>query len=279
MRRGFLSGVIAAVAIVALAGCTTDSGVAKESSAEPVVVRISGSGTCTPLVRLLTDTYDGVGVDWRYLPGLHSSGGVNGVARGELELGAVSRELTPEEKALGLVYTPLSADGVVIAVHPSVGLTGLSAQQVRDIYAGMYRNWSELGGSDLPIIVLDRNEDESAKMIMRQHVFGQDLVIAAHAAQLYYEMDMVEGLQSTVGAIGYFSLGYGVSRDVSVTFLALDGVQPTVENIENGTYVVVRPLGLVSSPDAAPEIKDFLEWATSDTAVALIESNGFAAAR
>ena len=63
------------------------------------------------MLRLLTDTYDSEAAEWRYLPGLHTGGGVKGVASGELEIGAASRELTDEEIALGQVYTPLSDDG------------------------------------------------------------------------------------------------------------------------------------------------------------------------
>lgn len=276
-RRALLSVAIVAVLAAALAGCSRD---AVNATGQParLTARISGSGTCTPLLRLLTDTYDGTGVEWRYLPGLHSGGGITGCAKGELDIGAVSRPLSAEEEALGLTYTPISTDGVVIAVHPSVTIRGLSTEQVRGIYAGDYSNWQELGGPDLPITVLDRNEDESAKIVMRQYVLG-DVAISPKAVGLYYEVDMVQGVESTVGAIGYFSLGHAVSNDIPVTLLELDGVAPTVENIRNGSYRVVRPLGVVTPPDAGPEIDAFLEWATSDTAAALIESNGFAAAR
>lgn len=274
-----LLGIAAILALALVStGCSTSS-VSSDKRPEPEVVRISGSGTCAPLLRLLTDTYDGEDAEWRYLPGLHSGGGITGVANGDLDIGAVSRDLTEEEKQLGLVYTVLSNDGIVIAVHPSTSVTGLTTAQVRDIYAGVYTNWQELGGADLPITILDRNEDESAKIIMRKYVLGEDLAISPKAANLYYEVDMVNGVQSTVGAIGYFSLGYGVSRDVPVTFMELDGVAPTVENIEAGRYPVVRPLGVVTDPEPSAAVQAFLEWATSDEAVELIESNGFASAR
>lgn len=259
-------------------GCTSKQE-PKAEAAPAEIVRVSGSGTCIPLLHLLTESYTTGAVEWRYLPGLHTGGGVQGVAEGELEIGATSRELNEEETALGLVYTQLSDDGLVIAVHPSVTIDGLTTQQVRDIYAGVYSNWTELGGPDLPITVLDRNEDESAKIVLREYVLGPDLVIAPEAVSLYYEPDMIQGVQSTAGAIGYFSLGYSISRDVPVRHLALDGVEPTVENIRAGAYRVVRPLGIVTSPDAGDEIKAFLEWATSEEAQDLLRANGYSPAR
>ncbi len=271
--------VFAALAMLAsAAGCSSSDDQPLEATPAEVV-RVSGSGTCIPLLHLLTETYTTDTVEWRYLPGLHTGGGVQGVAKGELEMGATSRALTDEELALGLVYTPLSDDGLVIAVHPSVTIDGLTTQQVKDIYSGVYSDWSQLGGPNLPITILDRNEDESAKIILREHVLGPDLVIAPTAVSLYYEPDMIEGVQSTAGAIGYFSLGYSISRDIPVRHLALDGVLPTVENIQNGTYRVVRPLGIVTSPDASDELQSFIDWATSDEARDLLHANGYSPAR
>lgn len=278
VRSRILIVAAAAVAVaVSAVGCSASE--STEDVTPPEVVRLSGSGTCIPMLRLLTDTYDSEAVEWRYLPGLHTGGGVKGVASGELEIGAASRELTDEEIALGQVYTPLSDDGLVIAVHPSVMLDELTTQQVKDIYAGVYANWNELGGPDLPITVLDRNEDESAKIILRQYVLGKDLVVSSKAVSLYYEPDMIEGVQSTAGAIGYFSLGYSISTDVPVTHVALDGVEPSVDNIRNGSYPVVRPLGIVTSPDASDEVKAFLVWSTSDEAREMLRANGYAPVR
>jgi len=271
----FIAAAVAAV--VSAVACTPSEPV--EDVAPREVVRLSGSGTCIPMLRLLTDAYAAGGVEWRYLPGLHTGGGVKGVASGELEIGAASRELTDEEIALGGVYTPLSDDGLVIAVHPSVTLDSLTTQQVKDIYAGAYANWSELGGPDLPITILDRNEDESAKIVMRKYVLGSDLLISDKAVSLYYEPDMIEGVRSTAGAIGYFSLGYSISTDAPVTHIALDGIEPSVENIGNGSYPVVRPLGIVTSPEASDEVKAFLAWATSDEAREMLRANGYAPVR
>lgn len=246
-------------------------------------LRVSGSGTALPLLRILTDRYSrlvpGGDVSFVYLPGLHSGGGVKGVVAGDLEIGAVSRELTKDERGLHLKYVLLSDDGLAIAVHPSVGISGVTTQQVREIYSGKFANWKELGGADLPITVLDRNEDESAKIILRKYVLGSDLDVTPRAVDLYYESDMIEGLQTTPGAIGYFSLGYGLSQNVSVEYLTLDGVAPTVANIESGAYRVVRPLGVVARTDASVGVDRFLTWASGVEAAGLMERAGFVPAR
>ncbi len=283
MRRSarIFALLLVIVALLVLTACA-DGESAAPAAVEGAQVRVSGSGTCLPLLRILSSEYlerhPDAEVEFVFLPGLHSGGGIKGVANGDLDLGAVSRDLTEEESALGLEYHLLSRDGLVIAVHPSVTIEGLTTEQVRAIYRGDHANWSELGGPDLPIVILDRNEDESAKIILRQYVLGPDLEITSKAVNLYYEPDMIDGLQSTSGAIGYFSLGYGISQDVPVRYLRLDGAQATVANIEAGTYEMVRPLGMVTSPEASEALKAFVEWSSSDEAHQVMESAGFAPA-
>jgi phosphate transport system substrate-binding protein len=264
---------------IALAACSSAREPSSPDVAGPFEIRVSGSGTAMPLVRFLCERYPGEGISFTYLPGLHSSGAIEGVLGGDLEIGAVSRDLTPEEAALGLQYTRLSDDGLVIAVNRSVPLEDLTTQQVRDIYSGRYTNWLELGGPDLPIAVLDRNEDESAKIAFRKGVLGTDMAITDRAIRLFYEPDMIQGVTSTAGAVGYFSLGFALSERVPVRLVALDGVYPSVDSVEAGDYRAFRPLGIVTPADNDPETSAFIEWATSDEARALIRERGFAAPR
>lgn len=276
---------IAAVLLLALAfvsGCSGTSAVSQGVSPS-TRVRISGSGTALPLIRILTRAYEDKTISFVYLPGLHSGGGIKGVAHGDLEMGATSRDLDTTETALGLQYTVLSQDGLVIAVHPSVPITGLNTKQVRDIYSGAVTNWNQVGGPDMRVHVLDRNEDESAKIILRKYVLGKvgdpdETKVTGAAIKLYYEPDMVEALTSTPGSIGYFSLGYGLSENIPVKMLELDGVAPTVENVENGSYRVVRPLGVVVPQRPDRKVSEFVEWATGPEAAEIMKEHGYAPA-
>lgn len=280
IRRVFpIAILVAAVVLSALVGCDR-AGTPPSPPKTPL--RVSGSGTCLPLLRILADEQPDESARLVFLPGLHSKGGIKGVAQGSLEMGAVSRELTPDERSEGLEVTWLANDGLVMAVNDSVaeiGITGLTDQQVRDIYAGTYRDWKELGASEsLPIIVLDRHEDESAKIILRMHVLGpaDQFTVTADSVNLYYESDMVDALEATSGGIGYFSLGYSLSQRIDVTHLTLNGVEATVESIESGRYTMVRPLGIVTKADAPQEVRDFVEWTRGPDARDVMLKEGYA---
>jgi phosphate transport system substrate-binding protein len=105
---------------------------------------------------------------------------------------------------------------------------------------------------------------------------GPDLVITDKAVNMFYEPDMVDGLQKTEGAIGYFSLGHGLSEDIPVNYLELDGVEASLENIASGAYKMVRPLGFVVARPVRDPVAGFVDWAESPEARELITQAGFA---
>jgi phosphate transport system substrate-binding protein len=282
MRRALLTCLVILACTTLAFGAAACSGAAKTATQEPVPtrLRVSGSGTALPLLRILAASWQTKEAALLFLPGLHSGGGIKGVEDGSLDIGAISRPLTKAETSDKYRVTWLASDGMLIAASPdvaSLGVRGLTTQQMRDIYSGKITDWSQVGGSKrLPIIVLDRHEDESAKITMRQYVLGTSLKTTTKALPLYYESDMVDALRSTPGAIGYFSLGYAISQNIPVTRLALDGVEASVDNVSNGTYKVVRPLGVITKSDAVSQVRDFLNWATSDAARRLMTEEGYA---
>lgn len=274
IRKYGLASIALISVVFTLAGCVSQS-----VETEPISVqriRVSGSSAALPIVELLADAYGNEDVRFDYLEGLRTAGGVSGVVDGTLDMGTVARDLTIEEESYGLEYVALSDDALAVAVHPSVTLDSLTSDQIRGIYHGDYQNWNELGGPDLGIVLLDRNDDESAKITFRRDLLGPDLQIAPGAVSLFYETDMIDALARTEGAIGYCSFGYGVSEDAPVTFVAIDGVAPSVGTVESGAYTMVRSLGVVTARPVDPAISEFLAWATSDEAHELMQESGFA---
>lgn len=275
-RQYFLAAII--IAALLLLSCS--SGANKQTQTKKAVdeVKISGSGTCLPVLHKLAAAYRRKNPDSRFvfLPSGHSSLGVKGVTSGTIDIGAVSRELDPEEQRFKLKYHLISNDGLVVAVHRDVNITNLSKQQVCDIYSGKIKNWSELGGQNAEIVILDRNEDESAKIILRKYVLGSDLKITEKAIPLFYESEMVETLTSTPNTIGYLSLGYAISEKFKMNIVSLDGITPSIENIENGKYQITRPLGIVVKGNPKGLSRKFINFIFSKDGFDVMIENGFA---
>jgi phosphate transport system substrate-binding protein len=275
-RTAVLATVIAGALVAVSSGCTQQ--VADVADVPMHEIRVSGSGTTMPLVRLLANAYPSDDVEFVYLPGVHSGGGITGVANGDLDLGAISRDLEADEADLDVAVHDLADDALGIAVHPTVSVTGLTSSQVRSIYSGVVDDWSDVGGSPGPITVLDRPEDESAKRVLREVVLGPDFEVFEAAVQLYYEDDMLDGVESTPGSIGYVSYGMAKSRDADVRFVEIDGVMPSVGTVRARQYPMTRGLGVVVAKDAPYYVLDLVEWMRTDEAADAMMSQGYAPA-
>ena len=131
---------------------------------------------------------------------------------------------------------------------------------MKRVFAGKVTNWSELGGRDLPIIVLVRDEDESLTQLLRQDLFGERFRFARTAVVLHSTGDMNDALQRSPGAIGFTSYGSVVSEDLPLRPLAVDGLRPSVAALERGAYPYMRSMGVVyrASQSAARVVPDYL---------------------
>lgn len=266
--------VLAVISLLSLTGCSTAE---VKKPAPKQTIRITGSLTCQPLLKTMAAQYKKAhpNVNFLYPTGAHSAAGVQGAKDGTADIGAVSRDLTPEETALGLKFYLLSNDGLVIATNTNIKIKQITSAQVVGIYSGTITNWKDVGGTDKPIIVLDRSEDESAKIILRKYVLGTAPNVPT-ASVMFLESDMITALSNTSDSIGFLSYGACVSQSLNLNVLKLDGVTPSVSALRSGNYKMVRPLGILLKKNPAPGTIDFVNWITSKEGRAYMNRKGYA---
>lgn len=85
-----------------------------------------------------------------------SSAGIEAVCNGTTDIGNSSRYLKDSEKEKGLIENIVAIDAIVIVTDTQNKVNNLTTQQLIDIYTGKIRNWKEVGGEDLPIVVVGR---------------------------------------------------------------------------------------------------------------------------
>ena len=84
---------------------------------------------------------------------------------------------------------------------------------------------------------------------------------------------VIQSVAGNTGAIGYISLG---SLDDTVKGVKIDGVEPTAENIENGTYTVSRPFNVATKGELTNEAaQDFMNYIMSTEGQAIVEEEGY----
>jgi phosphate transport system substrate-binding protein len=197
-----------------------------------------------------------------------SSAGIQATKSGACQIGMSSRELKPEEK--DLTETIIAWDGLAVVVHPSNSLRGLTLDQVKQVFAGDLLNWKFLGGPDRAITVVTREEGSGTRGAFQELVMKTTRI---------YRGAIVEDSNGTVReiiahdpmSIGYISLGLVNDQ---VRALALDGVEASEANIENGTYKLVRPFLFLTTGEVPEPARDFIAFVLSEEGQKLVKEEG-----
>lgn len=121
-----------------------NSGAFTSNGASGKVV-VAGSSSVTPVMEKLQEAYQAINGDVEIeIQESDSTTGVNFTADGTCDIGMASRDLSDEETGKGLTATAIAMDGIVTIVNNANEITGLTKEQIKDVFRGNITDWSEL---------------------------------------------------------------------------------------------------------------------------------------
>ncbi len=230
----------------------------------------SGSTTVQPLADVLATAYMKVNTGVTVvIQGGGSAAGIKAANDGTVDIGASSRDLTASDPAL--VTYLLGYDGIAVITNTGNSISGLTKQQVRDIFDGNVTNWNQVGGADHQITVICREEGSGTRTSFEGVVMSGNNITKSAILQTSNGA-LKTAVSGTPYSIGYLSLGY---MDSTVKSLTFDGVACTAANIKNKTYPVSHPLYFLTKTQATGVVKDFIDYCTGSTGQAMVASEGY----
>ncbi len=183
-----------------------------------------------------------------------SSAGIEAVLSGSADIGNASRSLKEEEK-VNAVENIVAIDGIAVCTDLTNTVTGLTKQQLLDIYTGVTTNWSDLGGADAPIVVVGRESGSGTRGAFEELLEAEDICV--YANELDSTGAVMAKVASVPGAIGYVSLD---AVDDSVITMELEGVEATPENIKAGNYFLSRPFVMATNGEISAQNEIVQAW-------------------
>jgi phosphate transport system substrate-binding protein len=161
---------------------------------------------------------------------------------------------------------PVGQDAIAIIVYPDNPLGALTTEQVRTIYQGFISNWAELGGLNMDINVVSREDGSGTRAEFDQLVMGErhTTLAAQIAPSSSAVVTSVAGLQ---GGIGYVSMGY---LDSSVRVVSIDGVALTLDTVYENTYPLRSTLYFVGLEEPQDDYRVFIGWVQSPEGQAVV---------
>ena len=192
------------------------------------------------------------------------------------------QEAYAAEKGIELVYTPIGREAFVFFVHPDNPVDGLTLDQIRSIYSGEITRWDQLGINGLgQILAYQRDEGSGSQTALERFVMRGTPLMPAEKETINDGMglmvEQVSQYRNHRNAIGYSFRFYctALMKGFDVKLLAVNGVKPTVENIENGTYPLASSFYAVTRSDADENTLALVEWICGPQGQQLVKKAGY----
>lgn len=256
--------------------CLTFSITAQSQTAERIAV--DGSTGVTPLVAALAKAYQerNPAVAIEVGKGLGTKARLQALAEGRIDIAMASHGLDVQDiERQGMAVHEIAKVPVVFAVNTTVPVKALDDSQVCSIYSRQLVNWNELGGPDLPIAPRTRPDSEVDAEVVRARIGClKGLQMAEGVRTMPKSGDMAKELAATAGAIGMTTMTVVEQSQARIRPLALNGVDPSAENVRSGAYTLTRDSFLVTKGRPVPAVIRFLAFVRSTEGREVIRANG-----
>ncbi|MEO8376053.1 MAG: PstS family phosphate ABC transporter substrate-binding protein [Candidatus Sumerlaeota bacterium] len=247
-------------------------------------ISISGSDTMLALTQKLTEDYmkkdPSVQIS---VTGGGSGRGIADITEGLVEIAQASRKMKPEEiqKAKDNGYDPqehvVAMDAIAIAVSKDNPLKEISLAQLRAVYSGAVKKWSELDPA-LPardIVLYSREANCGTYDFFKEHVL-QKGDFAKNTSYLAATAAVVNTVGKDKDSIGFGGVAYFVHGEnirvlpvkeskgkPAILPVSADGKHVNFAVVQDGTYPISRPLQYYTREASAGDVKGFLDWVVS----------------
>lgn len=247
-------------------------------------ITIKGSDTCLPLVQKEAEDYMKANKSHSVsVIGGGSGVGISALMDGSTDIAMSSRSLKMDEKlklqesGKNVKTIIMAYDALSVIVHPSNKVNQLTREQLNGMFTGKIKNWKEVGGDDMQIIVYSRETSSGTyeffkeKILLNKNYASTALMMPATGA-------IMQSVSQTKGAVGYVGLAYVDKsvKDIKVSFdKGKTFALATYENAKNKTYPVVRPLYLFYTGKAEAAAKPFINYILSASGQAIVKEVGY----
>jgi phosphate transport system substrate-binding protein len=237
---------------------------------------VAGSSTVFPLTERMAELFTDDGYSGQItIDSIGTGAGFERfcVAR-ESDIANASRPIKDEEQVACIANgrTPLEfrvgSDALAIVVSQENSfLEGLSLAQLAEIYSGTAKTWADLdpGFPAEPIRLFSPGTDSGTFEYFVEAVFDKDAapMLAANPQLSEDDNVLVQGIEGSPYAIGYFGYAYYLANSDSLKLLMIEGIEPSERTAEDGSYPLARPLFVYSAREvlaAKPQVTAFLNY-------------------
>ena len=277
------------IAALGLAGCGNNGGgsaaagnasaSAGSSKALSGTITAVGSTALQPLCEAAAEQFmeknSGVQIT---VQGGGSGQGITQITQGAVQIG--NSDVFAETKVKDAADLKKITDNKVCIVgmgpivNKDVTVDDLTIEQLKQIFTGEVTNWSQVGGANAEITVINRASGSGTRSTFEAAVLGDTKVPDSFKPQ---EQDSsgtaAKMVASTPGAISYVAFSY---YDDTFKALKVGGVAPEAKNVEDNSWTIWAYEHMYTAADPDEATKAFIEYMMSDEVQrGLVEEQGY----
>lgn len=246
--------------------------------------KLKGSDTVLPLAQKEAESYMKTNKSAKVnVTGGGSGVGISALVDGTTEIAMSSRKIKMSEKMklseAGKAFkeTVVAYDALAVVVNPANKVSQLTRDQLEGIFTAKIKNWKEVGGDDMPIVVYSRESSSGTYDFFKEHVMNNKNY-ATSVLSMPATGSIIQSISQTKGAIGYVGLAY-VEKDVKALKVSFDKgktfVGPSMASAKDRTYPIVRPLFYYYLTTVEKAVKPFVDFCLSAEGQKIVEAIGY----
>ena len=187
-----------------------------------------------------------------------------------------------KEKGVELELTPIGYEAFVFFVNSKNPIDEVSLEDIKEIYSGKITKWNELGVSGFgKIRAFQREEGSGSQSALLRLMEGRELMTPPKEDVVWGMGEIIKqtaNYKNFKNALGFSFRFYSTEmvKNSQIKLLEINGVAPTRENIENGTYPITSNFYAVTRKgDTSENTQKLIDWILSSEGKEIIDKTGY----
>jgi phosphate transport system substrate-binding protein len=202
---------------------------------------------------------------------LHDRGtdrGLQGVQAGEVDVAGVLRALSPAEQAAAdLRWELVGYDALGIFVHASNPVAGLTRAQLKGIFGGTLTDGRQLGWGDGAVVPITERKAGGRGAVQELRRLALEGAPYGDTREYDDAPACLRALAAEPAGVTVASMSMAIP---GVRAVAIDGVAPSAANVRAGSYLLGRPMYLVSRASPSAAAAALLDLVASEAGQAIV---------
>ena len=165
---------------------------------------------------------------------------------------------------------PIGKDPIIVVSNYVNGVEDISIKNLTKVFKGEVKNWKELGGNDVPVVVgyLSEDIESGVVLLFKEFTVGSKGKLAPNGTTLDDPVKVGRFVYSTPGGVSFLSLN--TFNDKKSTILKVDGFEPTTENILSNKYKLSATYYITAPVQKNAIVADFIAFCQSPEGQAVV---------